>query len=303
MAQKLTGKLLRLQGIARRLRGASTDSRSGRIQQLLREITQGPEAAAPSLAHQGIADRLFDVIKHDPEAAERIFDDRIRAYHSLTEMRRLVRHTGVNYCIDVGAHSGQFAGTLYGYCDFKGTCISFEPVQEFFDAMGKHIDYWPGWRSVRAGVGEKAGTGQIRLGGNHGGTSSFLEQTDAFRRIAPDVVLTERVETTPVIRLDEYLADDLRNPDHRILLKVDAQGSESAVLTSMGTSFDRVKLVLLECSSIEFYAGQALMEDLIREMRTRGFVAVHAANNFCVGPLCYDYDIAFAPEKDVAGGS
>ena len=137
----------------------------------------------------------------------------------------------------------------------------------------------------------------IRLGEGHGGTSSLLPSTDLLDGLAPDARLAGRQEAIRLVRLDEHLRDDLENASHRILVKVDTQGSELAVLRSLGAHIGKVSLLVVECAAQALYDGQPLFEDVVRWLRERGFSPAYVANNFGVDGVYYDYDVIFVPSS------
>jgi FkbM family methyltransferase len=242
---------------------------------------------------------LDELVSDGPEMAALAMGGKTREVEIFTALHPLMIRRGINYCIDVGGHSGQFGGGLYGFLGFRGTCISFEPVGSFHETMAARARRHPGWRTVNAGISDHAGDGVINLGEGHGGTSSLLPSSDLIDRLAPDARLAGRQQAIRLIRLDEHLRDDLENASHRILVKVDTQGSELAVLRSLGAHIERVSLLVVECAAQALYEGQPLFEDVLRWLRDRGFAPAYVANNFGVDGVYYDYDVIFvrSPER------
>ena len=240
---------------------------------------------------------LDDAVSNGPEMAALVMSGKTREVEIFAALHPLMITRGINYCIDVGGHSGQFGGGLYGYLGFRGTCVSFEPVGSFHETMIARARGYTGWRTVNAGVSDRAGDGMIRLGEGHGGTSSLLPSTDLLDVLAPDARLTDRQEAISLVRLDQHLRDDLENASHRILVKVDTQGSELAVLRSLGAYIGKVSLLVDECAAQALYAGQPLFEDVLHWLRERGFSPAYVANNFGVDGVYYDYDVIFVRSR------
>jgi len=70
-------------------------------------------------------------------------------------------------------------------------------------------------------------------------------------------------------RLDALLSPaDLESPT---LLKIDVQGTELEVLTGADGLLDVVDTILVECSFVELYAGQALASDVLSFLHKRSF--------------------------------
>ena len=55
-------------------------------------------------------------------------------------------------------------------------------------------------------------------------------------------------------------------------LKIDVQGAELAVLRGATDLLSEVDAILVECSFLELYGGQALADDVIRFVHERGFM-------------------------------
>jgi FkbM family methyltransferase len=237
---------------------------------------------------------LDGAVSDGPEMAALLMTGKAKEVEIFAALHPLMTRHGINYCIDVGGHCGGFGGGLYGYLDFRGTCVSFEPVSSFHEAMTAEARRHVGWRTVNAGVSDGTGNGQIRLGEGHGGTSSLLPSTHLLDELAPDARLAGRQEAVRLVRLDEHLRDDLENASHQILVKVDTQGSELAVLRSLGAHIGKVSLLVVECAAQALYEGQPLFEDVLRWLRARGFSPAYVANNFGVDGVYYDYDVIFA---------
>ena len=111
---------------------------------------------------------------------------------------------------------------------------------------------------------------------------SLLPSTDLLDGLAPDARLAGWQEPIRLVRLDEHLRDDLENAGHRILVKADTQGSELAVLRSLGAHIGKVSLLVVECAAQALCDGQPLFEDVLRWLRERGFSPAYVINNFGV---------------------
>src|SRR6516162_9998093 len=74
---------------------------------------------------------LEDAVSNGPEMAAVAMGGKTREVEIFTALHPLMTRHRINYCIDVGGHSGQFGAGLYGYLGFRGACVSFEPVGSF----------------------------------------------------------------------------------------------------------------------------------------------------------------------------
>ena len=156
--------------------------------------------------HETMLRSILDgAVSDGPEMAALLMTGKAKEVEIFAALHPLMTRHGINYCIDVGGHCGGFGGGLYGYLDFRGTCVSFEPVSSFHEGMMMRARQHAGWRTVNAGVADRAGNGMIRLGEGHGGTSSLLPSTDLLDALAPDARLTGPQQAIRLVRLDEYL--------------------------------------------------------------------------------------------------
>lgn len=95
---------------------------------------------------------LEDAVSNGPEMAAVAMGGKTREVEIFTALHPLMTRHRINYCIDVGGHSGQFGAGLYGYLGFGGACVSFEPVRSFHETMTARARRHPGWRTVSAAV-------------------------------------------------------------------------------------------------------------------------------------------------------
>jgi hypothetical protein len=91
---------------------------------------------------------------------------------------------------------------------------------------------------------------------------------DLHRQAFPQTERQTKI-TVPVARLDDYLDRiDLQPP---VLLKLDVQGYEAAVLRGATQTLARVDFLLCELSFAELYAGQPLFDEIHALLTGQGF--------------------------------
>ena len=183
-------------------------------------------------------------------------------------LARVVASERIDIVLDVGANRGQFGKELrrLGY---KGKIVSFEPLPEPRAQLEEVSSTDPLWTVS----GHALGHARERVSMNLAiadASSSILEPTSAMKGFAADAAAREIVEVE-VIPLDEVF-DDVVPSGARVLLKVDTQGYESAVLAGGERALENVDLIMLELSLIELYEGAPFAEVLIARLRERGFV-------------------------------
>jgi hypothetical protein len=80
--------------------------------------------------------------------------------------------------------------------------------------------------------------------------------------------MTDRV-TVKVNRLDDIWETLAVEP--QVMLKIDVQGFESAVLRGAEKSLDHIVAINTEVSFVELYEGQVLFHDIYETLIARGF--------------------------------
>jgi hypothetical protein len=76
--------------------------------------------------------------------------------------------------------------------------------------------------------------------------------------------------TVPLARLDEVFGQ-YAGCDDRVLLKIDTQGTESAVLQGASGILDRIRGIQLELSIVPVYQGEYNYLDMIAVLKGLGF--------------------------------
>ena len=106
-------------------------------------------------------------------------------------------------------------------------------------------------------------------------SSSLLPISDLQRQLFPGTEEkgTRRVTVTP---LDGALFPaQIQAPT---LLKIDVQGYELEVLKGSTSLLECFDYLLVECSYIELYTGQALADEVVRYVEKAGFVLAERCN-------------------------
>ena len=166
--------------------------------------------------------------------------------------------------LDVGANRGQFA--LFALRRFpRARLICFEPLARPAGVLRRVVN-------GRADVHEVALAAASGTAGMHltrkDDSSSLLPVTEQQVHAFPGSREVASVEV-PVRRLDECV--DPARLARPCLMKIDVQGGELDVLRGCGEVLRSVDELIVECSFTELYAGQALADDVIRELRAAGF--------------------------------
>lgn len=168
--------------------------------------------------------------------------------------------------IDVGANRGQFL--LVAARRFpEAALFAFEPLPGPREVLRRTM---PRSRPVRLfdlALTDRAGTATFHVS-RADDSSSLLPISTAQVVTFPG---TDEVAQLPVTtaRLDDVLGPaDLAFP---VLLKIDAQGGELAVLEGATAILPSVTTILVECSFVELYEGQPMADAVIRFVHGHDF--------------------------------
>ena len=190
--------------------------------------------------------------------------------------------------IDVGANRGQFS--LYARERFpEAKIFSIEPLCGPRSRIEKLFGQDGQVEILGFAAGAAGGAASLNVT-QHDDSSSLLApttlQTTRFR--GTDVTASERVA---VRALDEALGGrPLARP---ALLKIDVQGFELEVLKGAGVLLREIDAVLIECSFVEFYSGQAIFDDVYRMMGAHGFQLLGGVVSAATGSRWEQGDFVF----------
>ncbi len=168
--------------------------------------------------------------------------------------------------LDVGASRGQFA--LVATRRFPSVALyCFEPLAEARHTLQRALAGHGDLTVIDQAVAAEAGEAEFLIS-RADDSSSLLPMTQAQTGSFPGTEALRRVVvwTAP---LDQLIAPArLMRP---VLLKIDVQGSELDVLRGAAAVLEAVDSVLVECSFVEFYRGQALAGEVVAFLHGRGF--------------------------------
>jgi FkbM family methyltransferase len=166
--------------------------------------------------------------------------------------------------VDVGAHHGQFA--VFAARRFRrARLICIEPLPA---AQAKLRRVLPGSAKV-IGVAAAETSSVREFHVSRATDSSSLLPISSECVAAFPGTEEEAVVLVPTARLDELLTvDDLIRP---VLLKLDVQGAELQALQGSTRILEQVDEILVECSFVELYTGQALASTVVDFVKSQGF--------------------------------
>ena len=192
--------------------------------------------------------------------------------------------------IDAGANKGQFA-TFAARRFPRAALLCFEPLPEaaarLRRAVGNvgRLKLW----NVALGTADEQAEFHVSAADD---SSSLL--AIGARQLAEFPGTAERTTTkVDVRRLDGLLEPtELSRP---VLLKIDVQGGELAVLQGAEAILGSIDAVLVEVSFVELYTGQALADEVWDHLRGHGFTCRGVwSMTYSRGGECLQGDLLFA---------
>jgi len=175
----------------------------------------------------------------------------------------------IDLVIDVGANRGQFARNLFAD-GYRGEILSFEPLLNEHAELMKASNGDSRWHvAERVAIGNTTGASQINIAGNSL-SSSVLPMLARHSDAAPasEYIGTESV---PICRLDDCAHSVLA---HSVcpFLKLDVQGYEREAIRGASALMKKIVGLQVELSVVPLYCGGALIEEILAELRSDGFV-------------------------------
>lgn len=205
-------------------------------------------------------------------------------YHPDARERRLVEDLAPTLVLDVGANEGEYGSELRAR-GFRGRLVSFEPRAEAFARLQARAQGDPLWEIHQCGLAATEGESVIHVSGNRA-SSSLLPMADLHTQALPGSG-SVREETIRLRTLDSLLPELKLTAADKVLLKIDVQGYEGAVLDGGAATLARADAVYLELSLQPLYEGAPLMEELMTRLRRAGFAPVGLAPTFSSDATCH----------------
>jgi FkbM family methyltransferase len=207
----------------------------------------------------------YDLKRYDPR-----YSPEARAEKIFADLKPTV-------VLDIGANEGEYATELrrHGY---TGRIISFEPRREAFELLKAKTEQDSQWTAHQLAAGDQPGTAEIMVSGNVA-SSSLLPMADLHVQALAGSE-TRGVETIQVFTLNDFWPRLDIAPSDVVVLKIDVQGFENAVLDGADQVLPKVACLYAELSLQRLYQGGPLIEDLIARLRREGFAPVSFSQAF-----------------------
>jgi FkbM family methyltransferase len=182
-------------------------------------------------------------------------------------LARISERSDCSVVLDVGANEGEFVEELRSH-GYGGEVISFEPRREAFTRLENRASRDARWTTLRFALGADRRAVPINISEN-GVSSSMLPMRRLHLDAAPDSTYVG-VEQVRQERLDDIVLPRLVD-EAFVVMKLDVQGYEAAVLDGARKLLDRTVAIHLELSLAPVYEGQAEWRELAGGLLGLGF--------------------------------
>jgi FkbM family methyltransferase len=178
----------------------------------------------------------------------------------------------VDYVLDVGAHTGEFARFLRRQCGWTGPICSFEPVHSNFVELTRAMEHDDAWHGYEMALGPKVQDAVIRHFPRASYLDSLLPASEYGRHRFPALDSPFSSEQVVVQRLDEVIDDLLTLArGEAVFLKIDAQGFDLDILRGATECLHRIVAIQLELAAVQVYEKVPRLGIAIEEVMELGY--------------------------------
>jgi FkbM family methyltransferase len=191
------------------------------------------------------------------------------SYGEARVLADLLRFARADVVLDVGANIGQFGDQLLSL-GYQGKLVSFEAIPAVHARLEQHAQSRSASWTVApcAALGERRGSIDINISANVL-SSSVLPMREAHLSAAPTSNYVDK-QTVPMERLDE-LARQWVAKSSRVLMKIDTQGYELAVLKGATELLPQTAGLQIELSLARLYEGAPTFMEMMEYVQAAGF--------------------------------
>ncbi|MBO9581299.1 MAG: FkbM family methyltransferase [Sphingobium sp.] len=232
------------------------------------------------------------------------FGGRQHQYGEIVALRRFISHFGIDCVIDVGANAGQYARQLRKDVGFRGTILSFEPNPDVFAKLERTARGDSRWHVHNLALSDV--DGQVEF--NIMAADQFSSIQKPGTNLEPIFASRNKVMQTvhvPCARLETLLPELAGARDARaILLKMDTQGHDAAVIAGAGGTLKQMVGIQSELAVRPLYEGATDWRMMIATLEAAGYVPnALFANNKGHFPLLVEMDGLFVRGDLAANGN
>ena len=210
----------------------------------------------------------FQYPSHFIELSWLVFSNRelVHELARLTPQRAWFKGLMLDTVIDVGAYIGSFAYAMRVLLP-NAAIHSFDPLDANIQKLTRIFVKDGKFHCHQTALGDKKGTIDFWQS-SFTASSSALEMDDLHKQTFPESSANMKIQV-PVARLDDFLPE--MNLGNKVLLKIDVQGYELAVLRGADDTLKRTQYVITEVSYRSLYKDQALFDNLYQYLVKKGF--------------------------------
>ncbi len=187
-------------------------------------------------------------------------------YLALTGHRRWLKDLGIRTVVDVGAHAGEFASAISAILP-KARIYSFEPQEDCHQRLCTRLAAHRLFRGFCVALGDTKDEMRFYRS-RFTKSSSLLPMSELHKRAFPWSADNESMNVS-VDRLDNYITELDISP--AVLLKIDVQGYELAVLRGATKMLKLTTCIIVETSFKTLYHGQASFSQVYDMLGSAGF--------------------------------
>ena len=185
------------------------------------------------------------------------------------ESWRFLRHFDLRTVFDVGANEGQFAILIHALCP-DAHIYSFEPLPDVYSKLQRQFATDDRITPVNCGLSDRKRIAIMNRSA-YTPSSSILPMASMHRNEFPQSV-EHTVVSVQLERLDDWVDTAGVALEGELLVKLDVQGHEDAVIRGGERAMRRARLAIIEVSFFELYEGQALFDSIYRQMADLGYL-------------------------------
>ncbi len=168
--------------------------------------------------------------------------------------------------LDIGANRGMFS-RCSNFIFPEAKIIAFEPLKDCFDELNILKNTIKKFETYNFAISDQKKETVFHRS-SYDYSSSLLEMGDIHKDAFP-YSAKEKSEVVQVDTLDNILSG--KKLEEPILMKIDVQGNERAVLNGAIKTLEKTNYLLCELSFFHLYKGQALFDEVYDQITNMGF--------------------------------
>ena len=181
---------------------------------------------------------------------------------------RFLRKFDVKTILDIGANEGQFATLMRTECP-DAAIYSFEPLPDVFAILEKTFAGDQKLVPINIGLSDDAGVRAMNRS-DFSPSSSLLPMAELHRDEWPQSAGQTQVKVS-LRRLDDWATEARVRAQPGLIVKMDVQGHELAVINGGVETIRTALLLIIEVSFYELYEGQPLFAEIHDRLASLGF--------------------------------